>query len=192
MGTWWCCHCSWRVPRCLRGSSVFMRLGAVCAIHSENRLHRSGEIRVLLRHCQVSASSYPAAADLYLCRRKAQPPAHVGFSLANSSTLKMEATLSSKTSVHTISTRRHIPEDDNLHSHLLENLKSIFSSQLDICNPFLAGSHVSVQQLLYQLHVDSVSTDAASPPQSPQPERPFSRFGVPFNAANESSLLESL
>jgi hypothetical protein len=40
-----------------------------------------------------------------------QPPAHDGSSLADFSTLKMEAIYSSETSVHTRSTRRHIPED---------------------------------------------------------------------------------
>jgi hypothetical protein len=39
-------------------------------------------------------------------------------------TLKMEAIRSSETSVNKISTRRHIPEDDILHSHGRENLKS--------------------------------------------------------------------
>jgi hypothetical protein len=38
-------------------------------------------------------------------------PAHAGSSLADFSTLKMEAIRSSETSVHTRSTRRHIPED---------------------------------------------------------------------------------
>jgi hypothetical protein len=42
------------------------------------------------------------------------------------STLKMEAIRSSKTSVNTTSTRRHIPEDCFLHSHHRENLKSSF------------------------------------------------------------------
>jgi hypothetical protein len=41
--------------------------------------------------------------------RRLQPPAHAGSSLADFSTLKMEAIRSSETSVHTISTRRHIP-----------------------------------------------------------------------------------
>jgi hypothetical protein len=41
-----------------------------------------------------------------------------------SSTLKMEAILSSETSVNTISKRRHIQEDGFLHSHRRENLKS--------------------------------------------------------------------
>jgi hypothetical protein len=36
----------------------------------------------------------------------------------------METMLSSETSVHTRSTRRHIPEDGILSSHLCENLKS--------------------------------------------------------------------
>jgi hypothetical protein len=40
------------------------------------------------------------------------------------STLKMEATHSSETSVNTTCTRRHIPEDCFLHSHCRENLKS--------------------------------------------------------------------
>jgi hypothetical protein len=53
-----------------------------------------------------------------------QPPAHAGSSLADFSTLKMEAIRSSETSFHTRSTRRHIPEDDILHSHRRENLKS--------------------------------------------------------------------
>jgi hypothetical protein len=40
-----------------------------------------------------------------------QTPAQAGSSLADFSTLKMEAIRSSETSVHTRSTRRHIPED---------------------------------------------------------------------------------
>jgi hypothetical protein len=36
----------------------------------------------------------------------------------------MEATRSSETSVLTRATQRHIPEDDILHSHCRENLKS--------------------------------------------------------------------
>jgi hypothetical protein len=36
----------------------------------------------------------------------------------------MEAIRSSETSVNTISTRHHIPEDCFLHSHRRENLKS--------------------------------------------------------------------
>jgi hypothetical protein len=52
-------------------------------------------------------------------------PAHAGSSLADFSTLKMEAIRSSETSVHfTGSTRRHIPEDGILHSNRCENLKS--------------------------------------------------------------------
>jgi hypothetical protein len=42
-----------------------------------------------------------------------------------SSTLKMEAICSSETSVDTQrTTRRYIPEDDTLHNHRCENLKS--------------------------------------------------------------------
>jgi hypothetical protein len=40
-----------------------------------------------------------------------QPPAHVSSSLADFSTLQMEAIRSAETSVYTISSRRQIPED---------------------------------------------------------------------------------
>jgi hypothetical protein len=53
-----------------------------------------------------------------------QPPAHAGSSFADFSTLKMEAIRSSETSVHTRSTRSHIPEDGIFRSHRRENLKS--------------------------------------------------------------------
>jgi hypothetical protein len=43
-----------------------------------------------------------------------QPPAHAGSSLADYSTLKMEAIRSSEISVHTRSTWRHIPDDSIL------------------------------------------------------------------------------
>jgi hypothetical protein len=52
------------------------------------------------------------------------PRAHAGSSLVDFSTLKMQAICSSETSVHTSSTRRHIPQDSILHSHCCENLKS--------------------------------------------------------------------
>jgi hypothetical protein len=44
-------------------------------------------------------------------RHSLQPPAHAGSSLADFSSLKMEAIRSSETSVHTRSTPRHIPAD---------------------------------------------------------------------------------
>jgi hypothetical protein len=49
---------------------------------------------------------------------------HAGSSLADFSSLKMDVIGSSETSVHTRSTRRHIPEDGILYSHRSENLKS--------------------------------------------------------------------
>jgi hypothetical protein len=53
-----------------------------------------------------------------------QPPAHAGSSLADFSTLKMEAISSSETSTYTRTTPRHIAEDGILHNHRRENLKS--------------------------------------------------------------------
>jgi hypothetical protein len=53
-----------------------------------------------------------------------QPPVHAGSSLADFSTLKMEAIGCSETPIHTRSTRRHIPEEGILHNHRRENLKS--------------------------------------------------------------------
>jgi hypothetical protein len=53
-----------------------------------------------------------------------QPLSRADSSLADFSTLKIETIISSETSVHTRSTRRHIPEDCFLHSHPRENLKS--------------------------------------------------------------------
>jgi hypothetical protein len=44
--------------------------------------------------------------------------------LAEFSTLKLEATRSSETSVNPGSTQHHIPEDDIRHSHRCENLRS--------------------------------------------------------------------
>jgi hypothetical protein len=55
--------------------------------------------------------------EIFLCKIwsfhgcRLQPPAHASSSLADFSTLKMEAICFSETSVHTRSTRRHIPED---------------------------------------------------------------------------------
>jgi hypothetical protein len=47
-----------------------------------------------------------------------QPPTHSGYSLADFHTMKIEAILSSETSVRRRSTRRHIPEDGVLHFKL--------------------------------------------------------------------------
>jgi hypothetical protein len=53
-----------------------------------------------------------------------QPPAHPGSSLADFSTLKMEAIGFSETSFHTWSTRLHIQKVGIVHSHRCVNLKS--------------------------------------------------------------------
>jgi hypothetical protein len=62
-----------------------------------------------------------------------QPSAYAGFSLAHLSILKMEAIRSSETSVHTRSTRRHIPGGGILYSHRCENLKSYIKLKLSLC-----------------------------------------------------------
>jgi hypothetical protein len=61
-------------------------------------------------------------------------PANAGFSLADFSTLKMEAIRSSETSVQTRATRHHIPEYGIIHSDRRENLKSYIISSLVIFN----------------------------------------------------------
>jgi hypothetical protein len=58
--------------------------------------------------------------DVALCRL--QPPARTGSSLADFSTLKMEAIRSFETSVNTRPTQRHIPEDDILQRQSLFRL----------------------------------------------------------------------
>jgi hypothetical protein len=84
------------------------------------RLHLQG-----IRIPQARNQREQVAADWVTSRKLSlQPPAHAGSSLADFFTLKMEAIRSSETSVNTISTRRHIPEDGILNSHRRENLKS--------------------------------------------------------------------
>jgi hypothetical protein len=81
--------------------------------------------------------------DVALCsssvKRCLQPPAHAGSSLADFSTLKMEAIRSSETSVHRRTakpikrhfkgtTGRYIPEDRIPHNHGCENINSYIIS----------------------------------------------------------------
>jgi hypothetical protein len=71
------------------------------------------------RSCEMNRR-FGGTYRLYDCYLLALVP-----SLADFSTLKMEAIRSSETSVHfTGSTRPHILEDGILHSHRCENLKS--------------------------------------------------------------------
>jgi hypothetical protein len=71
-------------------------------------------------HCSIFC--FANNTELHLCTL--QPSAYAASSLADFYTLKMEAIFSSETSVHTRSTRRHIPEDGILYSHRCENLRS--------------------------------------------------------------------
>jgi hypothetical protein len=66
-------------------------------------------------HFRYTVLRHSTELTLHTYRLWLQPPAHAGSSLADFSTLKMEAIRSSETSVHTRSTRRHIPEDGILH-----------------------------------------------------------------------------
>jgi hypothetical protein len=86
-------------------SCVNRRFGGTYCLHLQGRKSASGE-PAWAGGCRLSAS-WKQPDSL-------QPPAHAGSSLVDFSTLKMEAIRYSETSVHTISTRRHIPEYGNL------------------------------------------------------------------------------
>jgi hypothetical protein len=67
-----------------------------------------------MAHCLSSFQESLSFSDFNADVRqhcRLQPPAHTGSSLADFSTLNMETICSSETSVHTRSTRRHIPDD---------------------------------------------------------------------------------
>jgi hypothetical protein len=112
-----------------------------CSLENESILSRSehgnsnrhtGHLeltRIFFR--KVAYLNCVTSANMQKCFRETmqpyilQLPAHAGSSLADFSTLKMEAIRSSETSVQlTTYTRRHTPEDGILHSHRRENLKS--------------------------------------------------------------------
>jgi hypothetical protein len=102
----------WRMP----SSGMWRRVDLVWIYVSEEgiaSIFRVEHLRARNQCEQVAAS--------WACLR---PSAHTGSSLADFYTLKMEAIRSSETSVHTRSTRRHIPEGGILYSHRRENLKS--------------------------------------------------------------------
>jgi hypothetical protein len=87
--------------------------------------------------------------------RSLQPPPLAGSSLAGFSTLKMGTKHSSETSVHTRSTRRHIPEDCILHRHRLENLKSyLFHTDHVPTNRLLRTNHIGLacKVLSYEIY----------------------------------------
>jgi hypothetical protein len=97
---------TWRMP----SSGMWRRVDLVWTDFSK-------ELIASIFRIEKSATEVPAWATL-------QQPAQANSSLADFSALKMEAIRSSETSVHTRSTRLHIPEDSILHSHHCENLKS--------------------------------------------------------------------
>jgi hypothetical protein len=78
---------------------------------------------------------YGEATHRHIRRLETLQTSHAGSSLADFSTLKMEAIRSSETLANTRSTQCHIPEDDILHSHRCESLKSYkFNNVLLIIN----------------------------------------------------------
>jgi hypothetical protein len=86
-----------------------------------------------------------------------------GSSLADFSTLKMEAIRSPETSVQfTRSTRRHFPEDGILHSHRSENLK-FYKVYIvtDLINAFPGNGSVNTVQ---QATIDEVVFSMYSAP----------------------------
>jgi hypothetical protein len=111
--------------------------------HLPNKIERRHHLSQLLRplpflknavfwgvapcRCGRLNRRFEGSYRLHLQGRKTvlQLPAHAGSSLADFSTLKMEAIRSFETSVQsTTSTRHHTPEDGILHRHRRENLKS--------------------------------------------------------------------
>jgi hypothetical protein len=86
--------------------------------------HYIPEYRVLYEFCSELLQDSWAEDALHITNSWLQRPVHADSSLADFSTLKMEAIYSSETLVHKRYTRRHIPEDGILHSHSRENLKS--------------------------------------------------------------------
>jgi hypothetical protein len=88
-----------------RGSCKNRRLGGTyLLLHQSERNQRDSVFQLLV------TANVPSSLNLF--------------------TLMMEAISCSETSVLTRSTRRHIQEDDILHSHRRENLKSYMSSYL--------------------------------------------------------------
>jgi hypothetical protein len=98
-----------------------------CSLFKVNRCF-GGIYRLHLQGRRISRARNQSQSMIWeLCL----PPAFRLVSCSTySSTLKMEAICSSETSVETRrTTRRHIPEDDTLHNHRCENLKSYISTK---------------------------------------------------------------
>jgi hypothetical protein len=86
------------------------------------RVSSSGIWRRVVR-CVATDVSEEHRASIFRVKEKSSKPTSKQVA-----TLKMEALCSSETSVATQrTTRRHIPEDDTLHNHRCENLKSYIS-----------------------------------------------------------------
>jgi hypothetical protein len=99
-------------------------------------------------HSPPPPCSYIAIFDCWL---SLQPPAHARYSLADFSTLKTEAVLSSEKSVHTRPTQRRIKEDgifqykpDSLLLYISIYIFDTFSSKLLECNNFRTVSSIKV------------------------------------------------
>jgi hypothetical protein len=92
------------------------------------------------------------------------PPAFtLGSCSAYSSTLKMETTCSSETSVDFKQTiRRYIPEDSTLHNHRSENLKSYILkiwSKFELDTSWIKATLAPICLVLYNLHLQFTEHD---------------------------------
>jgi hypothetical protein len=88
-----------------------------------------------------------------------QSAATAGSSLADFSTLKMEAICSTETLAHTRSTRRHISEDGILHSNRRENLRSyIMFKTFSGCLIYRTNVLISNVEGMYSMAIALVSS----------------------------------
>jgi hypothetical protein len=116
-------------------SSFNRRFGETCRLHLQGRRNKfsknqQASRRRVFRRVSTKVSEEHVASifrvDEISSAKTCLPPACLlVFAELISSTLKMETTCSSEPSVETQrTTRRHIPEDDTLHNHRCEKLKS--------------------------------------------------------------------
>jgi hypothetical protein len=112
-------------------SSIQILSNSLFTNHPTTRRMTSSEMWSHVDLMWTNVSEESIASILRVEKSASEEPAwaggctlHAGSLFADFSTLKMEAIRSSETSVHTRTTRRHIPEDSILQAHHHEKLKS--------------------------------------------------------------------